>query len=47
MIREGLAQDYQALADRHSNEIKQLLAKIGDSQIETLLELEAYEYECK
>ena len=38
-IREILMQDYQALADRHSEEIAQLLEEFGDSQIDTSLQL--------
>ena len=47
MIREDLAQEYQALADRHSDEIKQLLEEFGDNHIETSLEFQAYENERK
>ena len=35
-VREDLTHDYQALADRHTEEITQLFEEFGDSQEETL-----------
>ena len=38
-VRENLTQDYQNLADYHSEEIAQLLKDFGDSQDDTLYQL--------
>ena len=44
-IREDLAIDYQTLADRHSEEIAQLLEEFSHSQSQSALELQEYEAE--
>ena len=44
---EDLAKNYEALAKRHSEEIVQILEEFGDNQIETSLDLQSYEAECK
>ena len=46
-VCEDLTQDYQALADRHSEEIAQLLKEFGDNQLDTSLQLQAIENEQK
>ena len=38
-------QDYQALTDRHSEEIAQFLEEFGDSQLDTSLQLLAFKNE--
>ena len=45
MVREDLMQDYRALADRHSEEIALLLEEFVDHQLDTSLQLQAYENE--
>ena len=46
-VREDLTQDYQALADHHTEEIVQLLEDFGESQDDASLELHDIEAEQK